>query len=426
MIRRFAAATLIVTSCGGTGVPPTRPAPPAPPARPERPAVDELRVIGDTKIGETLLARFATGPSLVVDGNEEPVVAWMELFNLSPRMRIARRVGADWRLIDQRNGCAAPALAIAESGTLVATRVCPVGTDDGVFVARYVDNAWQEINGPEQDGAVGIGPHDQVYGVVGIDSVGTISIVIAGGVEGLRLLQHRGREWEPLPAIGGMSVDAHHPALAVAPRGVLTLAWSEAKNSRASTEVYGAQFDGSWRRFGGGDGVVSRHPPIQATPRGDDGQVCFTMREGNFSSDSPSLASGPNGQIWLAWRGATVAGPRSLDSRCISTQIYVGTYADGVWRGPANAALDPGISSAVMTTRTPSIAFPFRGRPLLAWLDDDNRSVIHVRSGGAAQWSPVSEFSDISAAFGPVLAVHAPTVCMAWSFSAGIGIRCAR
>lgn len=149
------------------------------------------------------------------------------------------------------------------------------------------------------------------------------------------------------------------PDVAIGPDGAITLVWSD--NSSGDSEIYARQWkNGSWQSLGSGS----------ATGGG--------ISNNTGASESPSVAVGTNGIIYVAWD----------DDSGGNKEIYVRRYIGGAWGDVDGSASGGGISNTTGDSRDPSLYLGPDDTPYVAWQEaiPGADSEIYARRLFAGNW----------------------------------------
>ena len=149
------------------------------------------------------------------------------------------------------------------------------------------------------------------------------------------------------------------PDVAIGPDGAITLVWSD--NSSGDSEIYARQWkNGSWQSLGSGS----------ATGGG--------ISNNSGESESPSVAIGANGIIYVAWD----------DDSGGNKEIYVRRYTGGAWGDVDGSASGGGISNTSGDSLEPSIYLGPDDTPYVAWeqIIQGADSEIYARRLSGGNW----------------------------------------
>jgi hypothetical protein len=266
--------------------------------------------------------RYSKALSLVLDGNDYPVVAWTDAVDMSnSEIYIKRWNGSTWvevgagsasggGISDNGGYAYDPSLAAAPDGTLYVAWSDDSAGDSEIYVLRWNGNSWEEVgvgsaseggisnnNGSSGQPSLAVAPDGIPYVAWCDDSAGDSEIYMR---------RWTGNSWEEIgigsASEGGISNNAstsYQPSLTVAPDGTLYVAWSD--GIAEDSEIYVQHWNGNnWEDVGVGS----------ASGGG--------ISDNNDYSYAPSLAVAPDGMPYVAWS----------DGSAGDSEIYVRR-----WRG---------------------------------------------------------------------------------------------
>lgn len=214
----------------------------------------------------------------------------------------------------------------------------------------------------------------------------------AGNNDEISAARWNGSAWEGLDksytknGISNTPVDSRKPVLAVTSDGRPVVAWEEQVSS-TNTEIYVSLWDpglSKWTPLHGSGGISTS----------------------TFTSEDPSIATGPDGRIVVAWSEGNSGGTEPF-----ANDIYLLSWnnTESDWESLAGSGDLGGINRSVVGSKTPSVALTASGAPIVAWSEgsmiNPNESYIYVRGLVGNSWIE-------AAGSGSGTGIHAPPAMM--------------
>lgn len=250
-------------------------------------------------------------------------------------------------------------------------------TIDAMRSALVANAGWNELgNGSASGAGISNTSGDSTRPVIKSGSGGNVYVTwvddIAGNQE-IYVRRWNGSAWMEMGAGsasgGGISNNigiSESPAMAIGSDGLPIIAWRD--DSSGNNEIYLRRWNGSaWVEMGVGSA--------------SGGGVTNNIG----SSQSPSLAVGPDNIPVLVWRDETSGDP----------EIYASRWNGSAWvEMGAGSASGGGISQTVGGSFAPSLAIGPDNAPVVAWRDDSNGNPeIYVRRWNGTTWAEMGSNS---------------------------------
>lgn len=164
------------------------------------------------------------------------------------------------------------------------------------------------------------------------------------------------------PGISANNGESARSAIAIGADGAITVAWSD--KSSGDAEIYVRQWrDGAWQEVG------------------DHSATAGGISDNAGSSESPALAIGADGILYVAWE----------DDSSGDREIYLRRYVGGVWAELGGSASGGGISNTGGDSLSPSLSLGPEDLPYVAWQENVSAgdSEIYARRWNANTWAEV-------------------------------------
>ncbi len=333
--------------------------------------------------------RFDKYPSVVFDAAGDLWCAHTTTDGGNDRVVVRRRKGGTWseeERLDSGEGLESGAkLVLDGKRRLRAFWHGKRGRAWAVFSRTWNGRAW----GPEKR----ISPKgsDALHPVVARDSAGRLWAAweeLKRGGFAISIVSEDGAGWSAPAHVSSDGTD-RRPALAAPPDGGVWLAWDSTRSG--NYDVFLA------RAHASGNGAPRLDPPVAVT---SDAAI----------DDSPSLACGRDGALWIAWNSMRGHSADEFRVDRHSGDAFVRVYRDGVFAAPpgtAPAAL-PGQVSFGMTDKSardveepywhwkqtqnyPSVFLDGAGRAWVVWRTDATGAHnfdLWARVHDGQRWSP--------------------------------------
>ena len=283
-------------------------------------------------------------PSLVIDGNDRPIVAWHDDSGGARNIYLRRWNGTTWEELggSASDGGISGSLAASNDPSLVlgpdGAPIVAWQEDSGflnldVYLRRWNGTSWEELGGSASDG--GISDNNGSSGFVSLAIDGDGRPVVAwrddsGGDFEIYLRRWNGDDWVELDGSasgGGISAnggDSRSPSLATLPGGAPIVSWRD--DDSGDFEIYVRRWTGSaWVEMDAGS----------ATGGG--------ISANGGESWWPSLAVGPDGPV-VAWE----------DDSGGDDEIYVRRYVPGSPTATPTATRTPTLTPSSTPTQGPT------------------------------------------------------------------------
>ncbi len=306
-------------------------------------------------------------PSLAIGSDGKPVVAWQDRSSGSSyEIYVRHWNGSAWaELAGSASGggvsknageSAEPSLAIDHDGKPVVAWQDNSGGNGEIYVRRWNGSAWVELAGSASGGGISKNAGDSKNPSLAIASDGNPVVAweeYSGGNPEIYLRHWNGSAWAELGGSatgGGISNTGHlgnwsrKPSLAIAPGGAPVVAWEHFGGN--GFEIYVRRWNGSaWAELGG-----------SATGGG--------ISDNARDSVEPSLAIGSDGAPVVAWHD---------QSNGNNYQVYARRWNSAGWvEVGTGSAAGGGISHSNVDAMHPSLAISPNGDPVVAWNDGTN------------------------------------------------------
>ncbi|GEM_PF-1903943 len=315
-------------------------------------------------------------PSLVIDSDDRPVVAWHDSSAGPNEIYLRRWDGAAWvevggsasggGLSDTPGWSYAPSLVLDSSGRPVVSWGDDSWGNLEIYLKRWDGAAWVDVGGSATNGGVSDNFTESIAPSLALDALDR-PVIAWGDMNGfdrrifLRLWD--GTAWIELGGSGtgtglsGGTQNGEIPALALDPLGVPVVTW--ASFTLSGPEIYVSAWTGAqWSGYGGS---------------GSSGGMTQDA-DGSFS---PSLAYDAQGNPCIAWAGGGVT----------NNEVYLRKWNGSAWEELGGSATAGGISATGGQSYLPGVALDSLGRPAVVWQDDDSgRHSIYLRRWNGVAW----------------------------------------
>ncbi len=306
-------------------------------------------------------------PSLAIGSDGKPVVAWQDRSNGSSfEIYVRRWNGSAWLEVagsatgggisHNAGDSVEPSLAIDRDGRPVVAWQDNSGGNNDIYVRRWNGSAWIELAGSAGDGGISKNAGNSINPSLAIASDGNPIVAweeYSGGNPEIYLRHWNGSSWAELGGSatgGGISNTGHlgnwsrKPSLAIDHGGAPVVAWEHMGST--GFEIYARRWNGStWAELGG-----------SATGGG--------ISDNARDSVEPSLAIGSDGAPVVAWHDQSDGN---------NYQVYARRWNNSDWvEVSIGSATGPGISHSVVDAMHPSLAISPNGDPVVAWNDGTN------------------------------------------------------
>ena len=413
----------------------------------------------------------AFDPTLAIGPDGAPVVAWegsndgrefvyIRRWNGSAWVEIGSGSATDGGINDNVTWVGNPSLAIDVDNTPIVAWYDLADWNDEIFVRRWNGLAWAEMGtGSASGGGISSNEGYSITPSLAIEPDGSPMVAWMDTEPGPDIYFRRwnGSAWVELgsgsASGGGISKtgNAVDPSLAIAPSGMPIVAWED--NSSGNSEIYVRRWNGSaWVEMGTGSasgGGISKNTGSSNAPSlaiGTDGAPVVTWTDnttvnreiyvrrwngsawvemgagsatgggisnvsGFSGTGSPALAIGPDGAPVIAW----------WDYYQYNYKIYVRRWNGLAWveMGPGSAS-GGGISNTGGAT-APAVAIGSDGIPVVAWSDNSSGTdQIYIRRYQATCY-PLSR-THTGNGSNPIATPANSTGCAAGQYTAGQAI----
>ena len=331
-------------------------------------------------------------PSLAIDPDGRPIVAWTET-TTNMEIYVAHWNGSAWEAMDgtvsglniSNSGGDSnnPSLAIDENGyPVIAWDEMIDGANSEIYVKRWNGTAWVEMKAHATSGALsasGGGVSDNQGRSIrpslvirlGMTAVAWQDDSGPGDYDEIYVKRWNGAHWNnqigPHSASGvGISdntSDSNWPSLAIAADGSPVIAWGDTNSSDSA--IYFRQFNGlAWVEMGVGSATLS----------GISGP--------DNISDKPTLAVAADGRLILGWENRIAGGEPDIYARSYLPPTY------GGWEEIGGSASDGGISGdSGISAAEPALAFDPDELPIVAWHDNTSgNNEIYLKRWNGSDW----------------------------------------
>jgi len=261
-------------------------------------------------------------PSLAVSPGGAPIVAWYDISGSPGHLEIyvRRWIGSGWKemgseasgggISNSTGNSSNPSLAIDHDGAPIVAWDYNSESNQDIYVRRWNGAAWVEMgSGSASGGGISnsVGTALSPSLAIGPDGAPIVawSNFSSSGNQEIYMRRWNGLGWKEMGSEasgGGISNNAGNsswPSLAIGPDGTLIVAWQD--DSSGNQEIYARRWNGSaWVEMGAGS----------ASGGG------ISNNAGNSSWSWPSLAIGADGAPVVAWK----------DGSSGNDEIYVRRY----------------------------------------------------------------------------------------------------
>lgn len=265
-----------------------------------------------------------------------------------------------------------PSLAIDAEGNPVVAWFEKVGSDWEIYLRQWNGKVWVELNGSASGNGISDDSGESESVVTAVASDGAIIVVWTNYIDdynsSIFVRRWNGSYWSEMgmgSASGsGLSNTSSNastwPSLIIDSEGLPIVAWSEYLNG--SWEIYVRHWNGTiWTQMGNDS----------ATGGGISRNVGY--------STYPSLARSPDGTVLIAWN----------DNTSGNHEIYVRRWNGSEWvEWNVGSASGGGISKDITQSTNPSLAIAPNGNPMIAWHDFDynEKWEIYARDWNGSAW----------------------------------------
>jgi hypothetical protein len=357
--------------------------------------------------GTILTSSPAESPTLALDAQGNPVVAWREQPQggsvQEGKVFVRRWTGASWESV----GGSIPEMSTVSLAEPPSLEIDALGRpvvawnntgSNHVLVMRWEQGGWQEA-GRLSNGFMTAGVSSAKLQFDGAGNAVVAWTQADGGPGGfpppssnVYVGRWTGTQWEvvgELSANPANETSASKPSLGTTSTGELVVAWGESDGVTQSIFVMRLTGEG-W------------------TPVGS----ALSARPGATSAGMPSLRLDPAGNPLVAWKESEEGGS--------SSNVYVQRWTGEQWEPLGNGVNSvPGIVHA----HDPALAVDGEGTPIVAWAGTDGSTTnIYVHQWRAGRWEPLggglSANPEATSAAHPSLRVDAEGVpIVAWDES---------
>lgn len=422
-------------------------------------------------------------PSLALDGEDQPVIAWQDVMSGNSEIYVERFDGNDWvevrpgliaggGISDNEGSSLYPSLVLdGEGWPVVAWHDDTPGVREPfeIYVKRYDGNDWVDVGAGSSDGGgISANTGDSQHTSLALDGEGRP--VVAWENESVDepsnvfIKRYDGNDWVEVGAgsasgggISDTTGNSQHPTLALDVGGLPVLAWHDRTPGRR--QIYLKRYDGSsWVEVGAGsaDGggisdnpdIHSRYPSLALDGEGRpvvawcadifetwnaeivikryDGSGWVDVWHGSADGGGvrPSMVLDGEGWPVVAWDegkswwdpdGHYWVGPHD---------IYVMRYDGNDWvEVGAGSGSEGGISANTGNSLNPSLALDGEGQPVVAWHDDTSGNYeIYIKRFNGTDWMDVGSGSSTGGgvsnsraeSLNVSLATGGGRMCIAW------------
>jgi len=251
-------------------------------------------------------------PSLAVDAAGTPAIAWEAFLGSRSAIYVKRFDGTGWVAMGgsadgdgvspSGANAEAPKIAVGKDGLYVLWRDDRTGVDEA-YLTRWDGVSWSSLGGSNEGGGISASGvsihHSQLL-------LGAKGPIVAwsqgeGASSEVCLKTWTGTGWDgfgaeaSLVTLGVARPASSEPSLAADASGNIIVVWTE--RTGADSSIHGARFnETSWSRLGPENGLVSG-PSSRAT--------------------WPSVATGQDGAVYVAWEEETSPGIRNVFLRVL-------------------------------------------------------------------------------------------------------------
>jgi hypothetical protein len=310
--------------------------------------------------GVSRLPGTSQKPSLALDAEGHPVVAWFEDLEGSTEIYLRRWDGKAWvdlggsglggGLSREMSRSVDPVVALDARGNPVVVWSCIPRPEPGfpinreIYLRRWNGQDWEQLGGSASGGGISRNPGDSTRPSIVVDRAGNPTVLwedASSGESEIRVCRWSGSAWENLGAWpgqrGGLQLDSEgHPVVV----------WD--RHGPGNFEVYLRRWDGrSWVELGnsGSGAGISRTAE---------------------ASIQPTLALDAVGCPLVAWQEGV---------KPSNWKIYLRRWDGWAWIPLGESDSGGGLSDGRATACDPKLALDPAGRPYVAW--DDGTSAAH-------------------------------------------------
>ncbi len=387
--------------------------------------------------------RESRDPSLSLDSNGHPVVAWTESLADSENVEIYLRRwnGTTWEEVEQSasgNGISNnpgvswyPSVIVDDNDQPVVAWYDYTPSDPEVcseiYLRRFNGNTWEELGSSATLGGVSDRYAMAQHPSVALEQNGQPVVVWhdyifrGASIKEIYLRRFNGADWEGVgnstEGIAHSPNNSEYPSLALGQNDYPVVAWQDSYGLDAGLDIFLLQWNGStWEGIGGSDepGGISNNSgnsknaslalnsigyPTVAWDDRTSGQTQIYLRQWNGwkwvelggetldggisnnrgMSDYPSLAMNQDGKAVVAWKDESFGG----------RQIYVRVWNGQSWEELDGSGSGRGISKSEGWATWPSAALDMNGNPFVAWMDHDfatDKFEIYLRTWDGNAW----------------------------------------
>jgi hypothetical protein len=348
-------------------------------------------------------------PSLCLDRQGRPVVAWCDETSSNGEIYLRRWDGANWVEL----GGSATGGGISKTPTPSRAPCVVLDPEDRpvvawfeefqgsfeIYVRRWNGESWVEVGLSGSGGGVSRSKNQSNFPVLAVDPAGN-PVVCWYGLDALRPGRHQiylkrwnGKDWIELAASGSgggvsnSSGDCLFPTLALDRSGNPTVVWYD--NSIGNFEIYLRRWDGkSWVELGGsGSGPgISRNAGASQL----------------FLQSAVALDA--EGNPTVVWD----------DDSSGNREIYLRRWTGKEWSELGGSASGGGLSRTPLPSQHPSVVLSKSGHPVVSWQEDTvaDTPKVFLRAWDGRSWVALGDSATgggLGATYGndvdPVLAV---------------------
>ncbi|MFH1808359.1 MAG: hypothetical protein ABIJ09_06435 [Pseudomonadota bacterium] len=375
----------------------------------------------------------AASPSLILDNNDQPLVAWEDSSSGTTQIFVRHYDGERWKELggsasgggvsDSAGQSEAPSLALDSGGRPAVAWHDDTAGQWEIYFKRFNGEAWVELDGSASSGGVSHTPDNSGYPVLKLDSSDHPVVAWHESIDGnseIYLRVHDGTGWVELArsaTSGGVSRTAGaswYVALDLDSAGQPVVAWHD--HQAGTAEILLRAFDGiAWQQLAGsaqasglsatpGDSynpvlaIDAQDRPLVAWGDDSSGTWQIDLRRYSPPSWDELQGSATGGGIsaspaesWFADLALDATGLPTVvwhDSSNGNWEIYLRRYDGQSWQSLGGSGSGGGLSANDGGSWLPSLALDSRGRPVVAWQDGSSgRMQIYLRRWDGAAWS---------------------------------------